>query len=312
MCWCSTSRRRRKKLGLDYESIKVINKDIIFVSITGFGLVGERADYTCYDLIAEGYSGVMDITGVKGGDPQKIGAPAADLLAGQDAAMATIAALFDRARTKQGRSLEISLVESMTRFLSCRIVPYMGSGEVPTRSGGTDSVIAIYQSFDTADMPITLGLGNNGIWRRFWEAVGRPGYADLKEFQSNADRREHRQRIVEDITDVLLTNSRAHWLKVFAKARVPAGPINRVDEVVADTALQARGLCYTLVDGSRRVPQVGLGIQVDGKYAVPMMVPPRLGEHTESVLGEMLGFTPQDIERLKQTGVVYSTPKSEE
>lgn len=297
----------QEKLGLDYETLKAIREDLVFVSITGFGLEGERANYTCYDLIAEGYSGIMDITGARGGDPQKIGAPAADMLAGQDAAMATIAALFDRAKTGKGRRIDVSLVESMTRFLSCRIVPYMGSGEIPTRSGGTDSVIAIYQSFDTADLPITLGLGNDRIWRRFWDAVGNPDYAEKPEFKSNTDRRENRTRIIAEIAGVLITRPRAHWLKVLADARVPAGPINRVDEVVADPALQERGLFFTLNDGDQRIPQVGLGIQFDGAYAVPSRIPPRLGEHTEAVLSEMLGLTPKKIEQLNDAGIVSAT-----
>src|SRR5690606_14921981 len=115
---------------------RLLRPDLIFTSVTGFGLSGERADLTCYDLIAEGYSGIMDITGDPEGDPQKIGAPAADMLAGQDAAMATIAALFDRQRSGRGRLIDVSLVESMVRFLTCRASTYLGSGEVPVRSGG--------------------------------------------------------------------------------------------------------------------------------------------------------------------------------
>lgn len=302
----------QKKLGLDYETLKAIREDLVFVSITGFGLEGERANYTCYDLIAEGYSGIMDITGAQGGDPQKIGAPAADMLAGQDAAMATLAALFDRAKSGKGRRIDVSLVESMTRFLSCRIVPYMGSGETPTRTGGTDSVIAIYQSFDTADLPITLALGNDRIWRRFWDALGNPEYAAKPEFESNTDRRMNRERIVADIADILITKPRSYWLKVLADARVPAGPINRVDEVVADPALQERGLCFTLNYDGKLVPQVGLGIQFDGAYAIPSRIPPRLGEHTEAVLTEMLGLTPLEIEQLNDAGIVSTVSKSKE
>ncbi|WP_318010681.1 CaiB/BaiF CoA transferase family protein [Celeribacter litoreus] len=277
----------QRKLGLDYESIKAIREDIIFVSITGFGLSGPRAELTCYDLIAEGYSGIMDITGAAGGKPQKIGAPAADMLAGQDAAMATMAALMDRQRTKQGHKIDISLVESMTRFLTCRISSYLGSGDVPVRSGGTDSVIAIYQPFDTADLPINLGLGSDPIWTRFWKAMGDEEYGARPEFASNAKRREARAEIVDRIQEILLTRSRAEWLALFATARVPAGPINRVDEVAGDAELQARGLFFALEDDAGNVsPQIGLGIQVDDSICVPRSVPPRLGEHNDEVLGQ--------------------------
>ena len=277
----------QKKLGMDYETLKGLREDIVFVSITGFGLEGERAELTCYDLIAEGYSGVMDITGAPESGPQKIGTPAADMLAGQDAAMATMAALFDRAKTGKGHLVDVSLVESMTRFLACRISPYLGAGEIPVRSGGTDSVIAIYQPFETADLPMNLGLGNDGIWQRFWQALGDPDYAARPEFKSNADRRIHRAEIVAHIQEILLTKSRDEWLAICANARVPAGPINRVDEVSADKALQDRGLFYACTDGDRVVPQIGLGIHIDRTVSTARTAPPTLGQHTAEILGSL-------------------------
>lgn len=277
----------QRKLGMDYESLKALREDIVFVSITGFGLTGARADLTCYDLIAEGYSGIMDITGAADSGPQKIGTPAADMLAGQDAAMAAMAALFDRARTGRGHLIDISLVESMTRLLTCRISPYLGSGEVPVRSGGTDSVIAIYQPFETADLPMTLGLGNDGIWARFWQAVGDPEYAARPAFASNADRRKCREEIVAHIQDILKTRPRDEWLALLGKARVPAGPINRVDEVSNDKALQDRGLFYAVSEGDRLVPQIGLGIHIDDTVSMARSAPPVLGEHTEEILASL-------------------------
>jgi crotonobetainyl-CoA:carnitine CoA-transferase CaiB-like acyl-CoA transferase len=267
-------------------------------------LTGERADRTCYDLIAEGYSGVMDLTGEISDGPQKVGAPAADMLAGQDAAMATMAALVARGRTGLGRVIDIALVDSMTRFLACRIIPYLGSGELPRRSGGRDSVIAIYQAFGTADEPMTLALGNDAIWRRFWQAVGHPGYAANPDMASNADRRAQRDRIVADIQALLVTEPRAHWLALCAKARVPAGPINRVDELAQDTALHARGLLYQLDAGGRTIPQVGTGIRLDGAANVPRRAPPRLGEDTEDVLADWLGLGPTELAGLRKGGIV--------
>ena len=279
----------QKKLGMDYATLKAIREDIVFVSITGFGLEGPRAELTCYDLIAEGYSGVMDITGAADSGPQKIGTPAADMLAGQDAAMATMAALYDRAKTGQGHLIDVSLVESMTRFLACRISPYLGSGEVPARSGGTDSVIAIYQPFETADLPMTLGLGNDGIWARFWEALGEPDYAARPEFASNADRRRHRAEIVAHIQEILKTRPRDAWLSLLGKARVPAGPINRIDEVAGDAPLQERGLFYTVEEDGRRVPQIGLGITIDRRSSMARSAPPVLGADTDDILGQLRG-----------------------
>lgn len=287
------------KLKTDFKSLAALNDRLIHAAISGFGLEGHRASWTCYDLIAEGYSGVMDVTGAADSAPQKIGAPAADMLAGQDAAMSVMAALINRSNHTGPQQIDIALVESMTRFLTCRITPYLGSGEVPKRSGGTDSVIAIYQAFETADHPITLGLGTDGIFKRFWKAVGRPDYADNPDFHNNAERRRHRARIVTDIQDVLFDRTAAEWLEVFAAARVPAGPINSVADVAADRHLQDRGLFFELEEGGRRVPQVGLGIHADGRTAVPHALPPALGADTDAVLRDTLGYDADKIAALR-------------
>ncbi len=295
--------RVQRKLGLDAASVRAQNPSLVFVAITGFGLTGERADRTCYDLIAEGYSGVMDITGAAGGAPQKVGTPAADMLAGQDAAMGAMAALIERERTGCGKVVDVALVESMTRFLACRIVPYLGSGEVPTRTGGTDSVIAVYQAFDTADEPITLGLGTDAIWRRFWEAVEQPERADTPGHETNAARRVDRARIVEEIGAILRGRTRAAWLARFEAARVPAGPINRIDEVAADRALLDRGLVFRL-DGDSPVPQVGLGIRFDDEPPAPRRAPPRCGADTNAVLGGMLSYSEEHIAHFRAAGAI--------
>jgi crotonobetainyl-CoA:carnitine CoA-transferase CaiB-like acyl-CoA transferase len=297
--------RVAQKLKVDASTLSAIRPDLIYVSITGFGLTGPRADWTCYDLIAEGYSGVMDITGAAGSEPQKIGAPAADMLAGQDAAFGVVAALYARRVTGKGRIVDVALIDSMTRLLSCRITSYLGSGELPRRSGGTDSVIAIYQTFATADDPITLALGNDNLWHRFWTAVGDPAYAQSPELATNADRRKHRERVVSRIATLLLEKPREQWLALFREARIPAGPINDLSQVVADEGMLARGMFYRLAtaDG-RTIPQVGTGIVVDGESAVPRSAPPSLGEHTNDVLGELLGLSGDQLNQLADQKVV--------
>jgi crotonobetainyl-CoA:carnitine CoA-transferase CaiB-like acyl-CoA transferase len=286
------------KLGLDAGRLRSINEKLIHVSLTGFGMTGSRADSPCYDLIAEGYSGVMDLTGEPENGPQKVGTPAADLLAGQDVALAVLAAIVERQRTGVGKTIDVSMVESMVRFMSPRIVPYLGSGEPVTRSGGRDSVIAIYQVFDTADEPITLGLGNDAIWRRFWRAVERPAYGERAEFATNAARRERRAEIVAEVSGILRTRPRAEWLSLFRSHRIPAGPINRVDQVVADDVLREKQMFYTVEGADGLVPQVGLGIRFDGVSNVHRVPPPELGCDTNNVLRKRLGFTDGEIARL--------------
>lgn len=296
--------RAQKKLGVDYQTLKGLREDLVFVSLTGFGLEGARKDHPCYDLIAEGYSGVMDLTGEAASPPQKVGTPAADLISGMDAAMATLAALFDRARTGRGHLVDVAMVDSMTRFMSPRILPYLGSGEVPRRTGAKDSVIAVYQTFDTQDDPLTLGLGNDTIWKRFWVAVGQPETGDDPRYASNTQRREARAEIVAEIQRVLLTQPRDAWLRRFAEAKVPAGPVNRIDQVASDAELMARGLLYTAEADGRRIPQVGLGIGLDGASDTFRLPPPRLGEHTEAVLREWLQCDDGEIARWRGQGIL--------
>lgn len=297
--------RVARKLKVDAESLRRVRTDLIYVSITGFGLTGERADWTCYDLIAEGYSGIMDVTGAAGGEPQKVGAPAADMLAGQNAAFAAVAALYDRRVTGKGHVIDVALVDSMTRLLSCRIMSYLGSGELPTRSGGKDSVIAIYQAFETADDPIVLALGNDNLWHRFWEAVGDAPYGRSPGLQTNAERRQHRAGIVDRIAKLLRDKPRSHWLALFRSARIPVGPINNVGEVVADEALLARGMFYQLASNDgRAVPQVGPGIVIDGEPGIARSAPPRLGEHTDETLAAWLGLNAGDLQDLMDRNII--------
>jgi crotonobetainyl-CoA:carnitine CoA-transferase CaiB-like acyl-CoA transferase len=246
----------------------------------------------------------MDLTGEAENPPQKVGTPAADLIAGMDAAYACLAALFDRQRTGRGHEVDISMIDSMTRFMAPRIVPYLGSGEVPKRTGARDSVIAVYQVFETNDDPLTLGLGNDAIWKRFWKAVDRPHVGADARYASNVDRRAARAEIVAEIQQVLRTRGREEWLALFMEAKVPAGPVNRVDQVSRDPALIARGLFYADREGGRRVPQVGLGIGVDGTSSSYRMPPPRLGEHTDEVLRRWLGYDERVIQQLRSTQVV--------
>jgi crotonobetainyl-CoA:carnitine CoA-transferase CaiB-like acyl-CoA transferase len=228
-----------------------------------------------------------------------VGTAAADLLAGHDAAMAVLAALLRRQRTGQGCEIDIAMIESMSRFMAPRILSYLGSGDLVRRSGGRDSVIAIYQVFETADKPITLGLGNDAIWQRFWESVGQPEIAARPKFSSNAKRRERRPEIVAMISAVLKVRPRAHWLEIFADKRVPAGPIQGLDELSADQALQESGFLYTVDGPAGLIPQVGLGIRFDGHSEGTELPPPAVGAHTDHVLGDLAGYDSTALERLR-------------
>ena len=296
--------RGQKKLCVDAQTLRAINPRLIHLSLTGFGMTGARADLPCYDLIAEGYSGVMDMTGETEMLPQKVGTPAADMLAGSDAAMAILAALLRRERDGKGCDIDVSMVESMSRFMTPRLMPYLGSGDLMRRSGGRDSVIAIYQVFETLDELMTLGLGNDAIWKRFWVAIGQPAVGDEPAFASNANRRLKRTAIVERIAEILKTQPRAHWLSILSKARVPAGPILRLDELAREEALHESGFLYRCNGVGGTVPQVGLGIRFDGNTEGTGKPPPALGADTDYILGKWLACDAAEIAQLRAQRVI--------
>ena len=297
----------QKKLKIDFNSLKSINPKLIHASLTGFGLEGKRSNFPCYDLIAEGYSGVMDMTGEINQDPQKIGTPAADLLAGMDLALATMAALMQREKDKQGHSIDISMVDSMTRFMTPRLISYLGSGELPRRDGAKESVISIYQVFQTADEPITLGLGNDAIWKRFWSAMGEPAFINDAQYTSNADRRKLRKELVQEIQERLLKQPKSYWLDLFQNNNIPAGPINRLDQISSDSEMHERGMFYSIDNNSTAIPQVGLGIQIDGKQSFCHKPPPALGADTSIVLDKWLHLSHQEIEYLISKNIIFAT-----
>ena len=294
----------RRRLRMDYETLVKQFPRLVYVSLTGHGSDGPRSEWPCYDIIAEGYSSVMDITGEAENDPQKIGTPAADLLAGTDAAMSCIAGLFDAARTGCGHFIDISLVDSMTRLMSPRIMTYLGSGIVPRRTGAKDSVIAVYQTFATADEMMTLALPNDNIWHRFWQAVGQPEFGNDPRFANSANRYVHRAEIVPVIAKLLKMRPRNDWLDLFNQLQIPAGPINRIDEVSHDVELWRKGVFFSIETDSEPLPQCGLGIRIDGRDSGFRLAPPELGQHTDEVLRDLLGYDSIRIGRLKDTGII--------
>ena len=294
------------KLKVDYNTLKQVNPKLIHMSLTGFGLEGERSSFPCYDLIAEGYSGVMDMTGEADQEPQKVGTPAADLLAGMDLALAAMAAVIQRHQDGKGHSVDIAMIDSMTRFMAPRLSSYLGSGILPRRDGAKDSVIAIYQVFQTADEPITLGLGNDAIWKRFWNALENDSFITDPKYASNTDRRTYRKELVQEIQKRLLNKPRTHWLELFQSSGIPAGPINRLDQISSDPEMHRRGMFYEVERDGRRIPQVGLGIQIDRETSFCEQPPPRLAEDTQAILEKWLGMTTSDIAELENTNVIQT------
>lgn len=296
--------RVQRKLRIDHESLAQVRPDLIHVSVTGYGFGGAAADRPCYDIVAEGLSGVMDMTGEPDAPPQKVGTAAADMLAGSDAALACLAALMEHRRTGRGKRIDVSLLESMTRFMAPVLMSHLGSGQAFQRSGGRASVVAVYQMFETADEPLTLALPNDGIWRRFCESTGMHGLLADPRYRDNTTRREHRAVLVDCIQQVLRGKPRDHWLQLFERERIPSGSINRIDQVARDARLHEREFFFSVPGTDAPLPQVGLGIQFDGRPRGYRRAPPTLGAHSDEILETLLGVAPAERERLRAAGVI--------
>ncbi|MEC5205046.1 crotonobetainyl-CoA:carnitine CoA-transferase CaiB-like acyl-CoA transferase [Vogesella perlucida] len=294
-----------KKYGLDYDSLRALNPGLVYCSITGFGQTGPYAELPGYDYIVQGMSGLMSITGPADGEPHKVGVAVTDLFTGLYAANAVQAALLSRYRTGEGQHIDMALFDCSLAMLANVNMNWLVGGEVPPRLGNAHPNIVPYQVFRTAgDSHFILACGNDKQFRAICELIGLPQLAADERFASNPQRVRHRDLLVPQLAEAFLTRSRDEWLKLLDAAGVPCGPINTVDEAFADPQIRFREMELHLKDAQGQdVPQVACPIKMSGtppRYDAP---PPKLGQHTDSVLSA-LGYDAAAIAQLKANGTV--------
>ena len=291
------------KFGLDAASLRAANPRLVYASITGFGQDGPYAQRAGYDFIIQGMGGMMSVTGlpdgVAGGGPMRAGVAIADLFTGMYTAVAIIAALFGREKTGEGATIDLALFDTQLAVMANQASNALVSGQDPPRQGNTHPNIVPYQPFEAADQPIIIAIGNDRQFARLAAICGHPEWADDERFASNSARVANRAEMVALVADVIAQKPAADWLAALEQAGVPAGPINRVSQALADVQARHRAMVRTLGGG----PQVGSPVRIDGERADSDLPPPALGEHTGAVLGE-LGLAADDIERLRAAGVV--------
>lgn len=268
-----------KKFGLDHESLLQANPRLVYCSISGFGQTGPYAARAGYDYIIQGMSGVMDVTGEPGREPQKVGIAVVDLFTGVNAAVGILATLRRRDATGRGGHVDMSLMDSATAILANQAMNYLVSGKSPTRLGNAHPNIAPYQVFPVADGHVIVAVGNDRQFQNFCTVLGAADIAGDADFQTNASRLAHRARLTDALTARLAPFTRARILDELEQAGVPAGPINRIEDVFADPQVVHRGMRLDLVaqDGSR-VPGVASPIVIDGVRMASTLPSPMLGE----------------------------------
>jgi crotonobetainyl-CoA:carnitine CoA-transferase CaiB-like acyl-CoA transferase len=294
-----------ERLGLGYKALARLNPRLVYCAISGFGESGPEASRAGYDLVVQAESGIMDITGFEDGPPVKVGTSIADLVAGMSAAHGVTLALLARHRTRRGQKVEISMQDAMAALLTYQAGIYFGTGQKPGRRGNTHPSIVPYEVFRASDAYLTLGVANNSLWERCCAALERPDLIKDPRYASEASRVQNRDALVPLLNEVLGRRSADDWLKRFEAVGVPAGRIRTVAEVCESEHLKARGMIVTLPHpkaGPIRVLGVPVRLHATpGKAATP---PPLLGQHTERVLGRVLGVKRAEVARLRAAGVI--------
>ena len=277
-----------ERFGLDSKTLRATQPELIVCSITGFGQDGPYAMLSGYDAVLQGFTGLMSVTGEPGGAPLKVGVAVVDILTGAHALAAILAALVGRLRGRGGASLDLALFEVGVASLSNLAQAALATGEPARRHGNAHAHIVPYQTFEAADGALVVAVGNDAQWRRMCEALELPALAADPALAGNPGRLARRDDVVGAIARRLRERTVAVWLERLRAARVPAGPVRDLSEVVRDPALRARGMIRsaTLPAPDATVELLAAPWLADGTRPALKRAPPRLGQHTQEFLAQ--------------------------
>ncbi|SAI58645.1 acyl-CoA transferase [Bordetella trematum] len=289
-----------QKYGLDYDSLSTLNPRLIYCSVTGFGQDGPYARRPGYDFMIQGMGGLMSITGERdelpGGGPQKAGVAVTDIITGMYATVAVLAALQERHRSGLGQHLDIALLDSHVAMLANQNANYFNSGQAPRRAGNAHQNVVPYQVFAAADGHLIVATGNESQYRAYCHAIGAPGLAEDPRFVTNHLRVTHRDTLVALLADIMRQRTRDDWISRLEAAGVPCGPINDIAQAFAHPQAQARQLRRSLPHPLGGMADVTASpLRFSASPVVYRAAPPLLGQHTEEVLRDLLGKSPQAI-----------------
>ncbi len=294
------------KMNLGYEEVRAINPKIIYASVTGYGQTGPYRDLPGFDFILQAQGGLMSIIGEEDGPPMKVGVAIVDITAGLFACSAILAALHYRERTGEGQYIDMALLDAQVAWLANQASNYLVSGKVPRRMGNAHPNIVPYETFKAKDgIYLALGVGNDNQWKKLCRIAGVEHLMDDPQYATNPKRVENRKKLVPLLQEVFIRKDSGEWIRLLGEAEIPTGPINTIDRVFADPQVLSREMLVEMEH-----PKVG-NLKLVGspmklsktpvQYRIP---PPLLGEHTESVLQEVLGYDKEKIARLKEGKVI--------
>jgi len=296
-----------KKLGIDYETLKEINPGLIYCSISGYGQTGPYSQKGGYDIMAQGLSGLMHMTGEAGGRPVKVGFAVNDIAAAQTALQSILMAYIYKLRSGEGQYIDVSLVESGLAWTVWEAAAYFGNGELPERTGTAHRVSAPYQGFKTKDDYILIGAGNQKLWEIFaTKVVNRLDWLDNPLFATNYSRAQNVKLLEAEIESELIKHPATHWLQRLNENGVPASPIYSYDQTLNDPHILERGMVLSYehpVAGPMRT--LGFPAKFSQTPGQLMKAAPTLGQHNEDIL-KSLRIPDKHIEHLKAAKVIHS------
>ncbi len=296
------------RLGFSDEALEELNPGLVHLAISGFGRRGPDADKPGYDFVIQAVGGLMSITGEPDGRPMKVGVAMSDVVSGLFGAVAVLAGLLSRERGSgarpTGQRIDVSLLQSTLAVLVNQAQNALVTGRAPARRGNAHPSIVPYETFETSDGEIALGVGSERQWARLGPAIGLPGLSSDPRFAANGDRVEHRDELIPILAERFATRSSEAWLRVLDGAGIPAGPILDLPAAFSSPQAAALGARVPLrhpVLGA--VDQVGIPFELAATPATIRLPPPMVGEHTDEIL-EGVGYDAAAIARLRAAGVV--------
>lgn len=295
-----------RKLGIDYDSVRKFNPGIIYASMSGFGQTGPYGKKGGFDIVAQGMSGIMMMTGHPGGRPAKVGIAMNDIASGVTALYGILGAYIGKLRTGNGQYLETSLLEAGLAWTIWEFGAYFGSGELPTATGTRHRRSAPYQAYKTRDGYVTVGANNNKLWHNFCTMVcGKPEWLTDPRFKDLPSRLRNIDELEKEIEAVFATQPTAYWVEKLDAAEVPGGPVYGYDQIMNDPHIKARNMIVEIDHPKMgRIKTLGLPLKSTGELASIRKPAPWLGQHSDEVLHD-LGYGEAEIDALFESGAVY-------
>jgi formyl-CoA transferase len=291
--------------GLGYEDLKPLYPGLIYCKITGYGSEGPARDRPGYDFILQAESGWMSITGPVEGPPFKVGVAVVDVVTALFAAIAILAALAERSRSGHGQKVEISLLECALASLVNVASNYLVSGVPPRRYGNAHPNIVPYEAFETADGYIVIAVGNDSQFRALCECIGRAELAEDPRFATNSQRVMNRDLLIPILREIIRRRSTQEWLRALLPAGVPAGAVRTIPEALSDPQAQALNMVVEVPHPrAGRIRMIRSPLNFSRTPVAIIRHPPILGEHTQEVLVDLLGYEPEAIDQLRAQEII--------